>query len=70
MNYFYFFIAFSSTSPICKSDDVTIYNHCNRPGVVVLTFDDGPDIYTYQAAKYIYEKGAIFTFFTNGNIFV
>lgn len=43
-----------------------IITHCNRPGVVALTFDDGPYIYTGQMLETLSQHGARATFFLNG----
>jgi hypothetical protein len=46
---------------------VNTYTHCNRPGVFALTFDDGPDKYSWGLAKTLQEQGIKATFFINGN---
>ncbi|KAJ5737988.1 hypothetical protein N7493_001143 [Penicillium malachiteum] len=43
-----------------------IITHCNIPGVVALTFDDGPYIYTNQILETLSDHGARATFFMNG----
>lgn len=43
-----------------------IITHCNMPGVVALTFDDGPYIYTSQILETLSQHGARATFFLNG----
>ncbi|KAJ5272763.1 Glycoside hydrolase/deacetylase beta/alpha-barrel [Penicillium angulare] len=43
-----------------------IITHCNSPGVVALTFDDGPYIYTGQMLDTLSQHGARVTFFLNG----
>jgi peptidoglycan/xylan/chitin deacetylase (PgdA/CDA1 family) len=48
------------------SDQVEIYTQCNRPGVFALTFDDGPDKYSWGLAKSLQEQGIKATFFING----
>ncbi|KAL4922343.1 hypothetical protein BDW62DRAFT_51733 [Aspergillus aurantiobrunneus] len=41
-------------------------NHCYVPGMVALTFDDGPYIYTEELLGILHEYGAKATFFVNG----
>ncbi len=43
-----------------------IIEHCTVPGVVALTFDDGPYIYTSHVLDVLDEYGAKATFFING----
>lgn len=43
-----------------------IINHCTVPGVVALTFDDGPFVYTSRVLDHLDEYGARATFFVNG----
>jgi peptidoglycan/xylan/chitin deacetylase (PgdA/CDA1 family) len=43
-----------------------IIEHCTVPGVVALTFDDGPFIYTDHILDLLDEYGAKATFFING----
>ena len=40
---------------------------CNIPGVMALTFDDGPSAHTSWLLDYLASKGAKATFFVNGN---
>ncbi|KAI9487313.1 MAG: hypothetical protein EXX96DRAFT_646997 [Benjaminiella poitrasii] len=54
------------TSTVDDSDQVKIYTHCNRTGVFALTFDDGPDKYSWGLAKTLKEQGVKATFFLNG----
>lgn len=42
------------------------YSSCNRPGVFALTFDDGPDKYSWGLAKTLHDQGIKATFFING----
>ncbi|GAN01868.1 chitin deacetylase [Mucor ambiguus] len=49
-----------------SSGQVEIFEHCNRPGVFALTFDDGPDKYSWALAKTLKEQGVKATFFLNG----
>ncbi|KAI7900510.1 uncharacterized protein BX663DRAFT_517876 [Cokeromyces recurvatus] len=51
-------------------DLATIYEHCNRPGVFALTFDDGPFQYSWDLAQYLHSRGIKATFFVNGDNFV
>ncbi|KAI7896766.1 uncharacterized protein EV154DRAFT_584934 [Mucor mucedo] len=44
----------------------TSYSSCNRPGVFALTFDDGPDKYSWGLAKTLHDQGIKATFFING----
>ncbi|KAL2129200.1 hypothetical protein VTI74DRAFT_8101 [Chaetomium olivicolor] len=43
-----------------------IIRHCTVPGVVALTFDDGPFIYTSTVLDHLDHYGARATFFING----
>jgi peptidoglycan/xylan/chitin deacetylase (PgdA/CDA1 family) len=43
-----------------------IIEHCTVPGVVALTFDDGPFIYTEHVLDLLDQYGAKATFFING----
>lgn len=43
-----------------------IIEHCTVPGVVALTFDDGPYIHTSRVLDFLDEYGAKATFFVNG----
>ncbi|AEO69652.1 carbohydrate esterase family 4 protein [Thermothielavioides terrestris NRRL 8126] len=43
-----------------------IINHCTVPGVVALTFDDGPFVYTSRVLDHLDQYGARATFFVNG----
>ncbi|KAF1798398.1 carbohydrate esterase family 4 protein [Mucor lusitanicus] len=49
-----------------SSGQVQVFEHCNRPGVFALTFDDGPDKYSWGLAKTLQEQGVKATFFLNG----
>lgn len=42
------------------------YTQCNKPGVYALTFDDGPDKYSWGLAKTLHDQGIKATFFING----
>jgi len=44
----------------------TIYSACTTPGVVALTFDDGPFIYTQEIVDQLTAAGHKGTFFQNG----
>jgi peptidoglycan/xylan/chitin deacetylase (PgdA/CDA1 family) len=44
----------------------TIYNSCTTPGVVALTFDDGPYIYTQEIVNTFVGTGHQVSFFQNG----
>jgi peptidoglycan/xylan/chitin deacetylase (PgdA/CDA1 family) len=46
--------------------DGTIITACNVPGVVALTFDDGPYIYTQEIVDQLTAAGQRATFFQNG----
>lgn len=39
---------------------------CTTPGVVALTFDDGPYLYTSELLDILSESGSTVTFFLNG----
>lgn len=43
--------------------------HCNIPGTIALTFDDGPSPYTEQVLDLLDQHGAKATFFVNGDNF-
>jgi peptidoglycan/xylan/chitin deacetylase (PgdA/CDA1 family) len=45
----------------------TIYYKCTTPGVVAVTFDDGPYIYTDSVLDQLKAAGQQATFFINGN---
>ncbi|KAL2870413.1 chitin deacetylase [Aspergillus lucknowensis] len=45
----------------------TYINHCDVPGTVALTFDDGPYIYTEELLDLLDAYGAKATFFMNGH---
>jgi peptidoglycan/xylan/chitin deacetylase (PgdA/CDA1 family) len=45
----------------------TVITHCTQPGVVALTFDDGPFAYTDQALNLLNNAGFKATFFMNGD---
>ena len=44
----------------------TILTHCTVPGVVALTFDDGPFTHTSHVLDLLDQYGAKATFFING----
>jgi hypothetical protein len=46
--------------------DGTIWTACTTPGVVALTFDDGPYIYTQEIVDQLTAAGQRATFFQNG----
>jgi len=46
--------------------DGTIWTACTTPGVVALTFDDGPFIYTQSIVDQLTAAGQRATFFQNG----
>ncbi|KAJ5216960.1 hypothetical protein N7468_009968 [Penicillium chermesinum] len=52
-----------STSPVPIG---TVLTHCVVPGVVALTFDDGPYIYTPEILESLSQHSARATFFLNG----
>ncbi|CEP14189.1 hypothetical protein [Parasitella parasitica] len=56
-----------TTNITIDSSLVTRYDHCNRPGIFALTFDDGPSQYSYDLAKALHQQGIKATFFINGN---
>ncbi|OUM60629.1 carbohydrate esterase family 4 protein, partial [Piromyces sp. E2] len=43
------------------------YEECNIPGVVALTFDDGPNVTTPRLLDLLKEEGVKATFFVNGD---
>ncbi|KAK3374811.1 carbohydrate esterase family 4 protein [Podospora didyma] len=47
-----------------------IINHCTEPGVVALTFDDGPYMFTNHVLDLLDQYDAKATFFVNGNNYV
>jgi peptidoglycan/xylan/chitin deacetylase (PgdA/CDA1 family) len=49
--------------------DGTIYTSCTEPGVVALTFDDGPYIYTQSIVDQLTAAGHRVSFFQNGKLF-
>lgn len=42
------------------------FSQCIKPGVFALTFDDGPDKYSWGLAKSLHDQGIKATFFING----
>lgn len=50
-----------------NTDQVETFTECNRPGVFALTFDDGPDKYSWGLAKTLRDQGIKATFFLNGD---
>lgn len=44
----------------------TVITQCSRPGVMALTFDDGPYIYEQQLVQRLNAAGAKATFFVTG----
>lgn len=50
-----------------SSGQVEVFTHCNRPGVFALTFDDGPDKYSWGLAQTLKDQGIKATFFLNGD---
>lgn len=56
----------TETSSSSSSGQVEVFEHCNRPGVFALTFDDGPDKYSWGLAKTLKDQGIKATFFLNG----
>lgn len=64
------FTAVSFAAPVVQapaSGTLTEYKNCDRPGVFALTYDDGPNQYSYELAKSLHQQGIKATFFTNGN---
>ena len=49
--------------------DGTIWTACTTPGVVALTFDDGPYVYTQSIVDQLTAAGQRATFFQNGSFF-
>ncbi|KAF6832793.1 polysaccharide deacetylase [Colletotrichum musicola] len=61
--------ASSSTSPLARraSPEVGVsLSSCTQPGLVALTYDDGPFSYTKQLLDILDTKGVKATFFVNG----
>lgn len=57
-------------STFSRRDEVptgTVVRECTKPGVMALTFDDGPWRYTSDILSQLKEAGANATFFPNGN---
>lgn len=46
-----------------------VINHCYFPGMVALTFDDGPSVFTPQVLDLLEQYKANATFFVNGDSF-
>jgi peptidoglycan/xylan/chitin deacetylase (PgdA/CDA1 family) len=64
------FTAVSFAAPVTQapaSGSLPEYKNCNRPGVFALTYDDGPNQYSYELAKSLRQQGIKATFFTNGH---
>ncbi|KAL2004842.1 hypothetical protein VTN00DRAFT_3115 [Thermoascus crustaceus] len=47
----------------------TVITQCSRPGVMALTFDDGPYIYEQQLVQRLNAAGAKATFFVTGTLY-
>ena len=47
----------------------TVYTQCNKPGVIALTFDDGPGQYQGQLLDVLKNAGAVATFFVTGTLY-
>lgn len=47
----------------------TVYTKCNRPGVIALTFDDGPGQYMDQLVSLLNQNNAKATFFVTGSLY-
>jgi peptidoglycan/xylan/chitin deacetylase (PgdA/CDA1 family) len=60
------FAAVSFAAPVERAPAIE-YKTCNSPGVFALTFDDGPNQYSYELAKSLRQQGIKATFFINGN---
>lgn len=64
----YITTAAQSTETSSKNTgEVETFTECNRPGVFALTFDDGPDKYSWGLAKTLKDQGIKATFFLNGD---
>lgn len=65
------FAAVSFSAPITTdSSSSALIKTCNRPGVFALTFDDGPNEFSWDLAKLLNANGVKATFFTNGYNFI
>lgn len=63
------FLSRGQAAPVPPTNVVpygTIIKHCTVPGVVALTFDDGPYMYTNQILDLLDQHQAKATFFING----
>lgn len=58
--------AAKATETSSSSGEVEVFTQCNRPGVFALTFDDGPDKYSWGLAQTLKDQGIKATFFLNG----
>jgi peptidoglycan/xylan/chitin deacetylase (PgdA/CDA1 family) len=62
-------VAVAAASPIASlqsRDAALVYAGCTKPGVVALTFDDGPYMYTDTVLDHLNAAGMHATFFVNG----
>lgn len=56
-----------SSAPLIKRAPAPVHYNCTVPGTFALTFDDGPNIYTWELIKYLNSQKIKATFFINGN---
>ena len=59
----------SPLSSVQKRAAATVYDRCTQPGVVALTFDDGPYMFTSDVVDQFDAAGFHATFFVNGDNF-
>ncbi|KAI9302399.1 hypothetical protein BJ944DRAFT_251537 [Cunninghamella echinulata] len=56
-----------SAIPLTKRAPATVIESCSVPGTFALSFDDGPNAYTWELIKYLNQENIKATFFINGN---
>ncbi|KAF7317214.1 Carbohydrate esterase family 4 protein [Mycena chlorophos] len=60
-------VAAGAAASTPKSPRAELISSCTVPGMVALTFDDGPYLYETNISQLLLSKGAKGTFFVNGN---
>ncbi|KAI9300580.1 hypothetical protein BJ944DRAFT_170602 [Cunninghamella echinulata] len=59
--------SFVSSAPLFKRAPANVIETCSVPGTFALTYDDGPNQYTWELIKYLNQQNITATFFINGN---
>ncbi|CAO3639416.1 unnamed protein product [Cunninghamella blakesleeana] len=58
---------FVSSAPLAKRAPAAVHYNCTVPGTFALTFDDGPNVYTWDLIKELNRRQIKATFFINGH---